>query len=352
MTEGELILYTTADGKTSIKLRAEEGTVWLTQLELAELFQTSVPNINQHIKSILTEGELTSEATIKKYLIVHQEGTREVQREIKLYNLDMILSVGYRVRSLRGTQFRQWATIHLREYLIKGFVMDDARLKEPGGWDYFDELLERIRDIRSSEKRFYQKVRDIYTTAVDYNPKSEQAQQFFKKVQNKMLWAITGHTAAELISGRADASLPNMGLKSWKGIRVRQQDVTVAKNYLDHPEIEELNRIVVMYLDYAEDQARRRHAMTMREWEDKLDVFLSFNEREVLTHPGKVSHDVAEKLALEHYGRFDAQRKKAERIAADTEDMKALEEMEKNMVMLRSEKKGSKHSGRRKSREQ
>lgn len=329
MTEGELILYTTADGKTSIKLRAEQGTVWVTQLELAELFQTSVPNINQHIRTILAEGEMTSEATIKKYLIVQKEGTREVQREIKLYNLDMILSVGYRVRSPRGTQFRQWATTHLREYLIKGFVLDDARLKEPGGWDYFDELLERIRDIRASEKRFYQKVRDIYATAVDYDPKSDHAQQFFKKVQNKMLWAITGHTAAELISERADANLQNMGLKSWKGICVRQQDVTVAKNYLDHSEMDELNRIVVMYLDYAEDQARRRHAMTMREWEDKLDVFLSFNEREVLTHPGKVSHDVAEKLALEHYARFDAQRRKTERLTADRQDIAVLENLAK-----------------------
>ena len=194
MTEGELILYTTEDGKTAIRLRAEEGTVWLTQLELAELFQTSKQNISLHIKNVLSEGELDEGATVKDYLTVQIEGNREIKRNIQLYNLDMILSVGYRVKSQRGTQFRQWATTHLREYLIKGFVMDDARLKEPGGWDYFDELLERIRDIRTSEKRFYQKVRDIYVTAADYDAKSEQAQQFFKKVQNKMLWAITGHT--------------------------------------------------------------------------------------------------------------------------------------------------------------
>jgi hypothetical protein len=339
MTEGELILYTTEDGSTSVRLRAEGGTVWLTQLELTELFQTSKQNISLHIKNILEEGELDEGATVKEYLTVQIEGSRQVMRKTLLYNLDMILAVGYRVKSHRGTQFRQWATIHLREYLIKGFVMDDARMKEPGGWDYFDELLERIRDIRSAEKRFYQKVKDIYATAVDYNPKSEQAQQFFKKVQNKMLWAITGHTAAELIAGRADASLTNMGLKSWKGSRVRQQDVTVAKNYLDHPEIDELNRIVSMYLDYAELQAKSRKTVTMKDWAAKLDAFLKFNERDVLTHPGKVSHEVAENLALEHYAKFDAQRKPAERLAADREDMKELEEMEKRIEMAEKKKR-------------
>ena len=328
---GELILYTTEDGTASIRLRAEGGTVWLSQLEMAELFQTSVPNINIHIKNILEEGELPAEATIKEDLIVRQEGGRQVRRPVKFYNLDMILAVGYRVRSLRGTQFRQWATTHLREYLVKGFVMDDERLKEPGGWDYFDELLERIRDIRASEKRFYQKVRDIYATAVDYDPKSEAAQLFFKKVQNKMLWAVTGHTAAELISGRANPALPNMGLTSFKGSRVRQGDVTVAKNYLQQPEIDELNRIVVMYLDYAEDMARRRKIMTMREWEDKLDAFLQFNERDVLTHAGRISAQVAERLALERYAEFDARRREAERLAADAEDVRALERIERQL---------------------
>lgn len=328
---GELILYTTEDGTASIRLRAEGGTVWLSQLEMAELFQTSVPNINIHIKNILEEGELPAEATIKEDLIVRQEGGRQVRRPVKFYNLDMILAVGYRVRSLRGTQFRQWATTHLREYLVKGFVMDDERLKEPGGWDYFDELLERIRDIRASEKRFYQKVRDIYATAVDYDPKSEAAQLFFKKVQNKMLWAVTGHTAAELISDRANPALPNMGLTSFKGSRVRQGDVTVAKNYLQQPEIDELNRIVVMYLDYAEDMARRRKPMTMREWEDKLDAFLQFNERDVLTHAGKISAQVAERLALERYAEFDARRREAERLAADAEDVRVLEQIERGL---------------------
>ncbi|WP_394538333.1 virulence RhuM family protein [Lysobacter enzymogenes] len=328
---GELILYTTQDGTAQIRLRAEGGTAWLSQLEMAELFQTSVPNINIHIKNVLDEGELVPEATIKEDLIVRQEGGRQVRRPVKFYSLDMILAVGYRVRSLRGTQFRQWATANLREYLVKGFVMDDQRLKEPSGWDYFDELLERIRDIRASEKRFYQKIRDIYTTAVDYDGKSEAAQLFFKKVQNKMLWAVTGHTAAELISDRADPALPNMGLTSFKGSRVRQGDVAVAKNYLQQPEIDELNRIVVMYLDYAEDMAGRRKSMTMGEWEDRLDAFLQFNEREVLVHAGKISAQVAERLALERYVEFNAQRDAADRLTADAEDVRALEQIERRL---------------------
>ena len=328
MTEGELILYTAEDGSVSIQLRAEGGTVWITQAEMAALFQTTPQNITLHVKAIYAEGELQPAATCKEDLQVRQEGGRQVKRSLKHYNLDMILAVGYRVRSLRGTQFRQWATTHLREYLIKGFVLDDARLKEPGGWDYFDELLERIRDIRASEKRFYQKVRDIYTTAVDYDSKSETAQLFFKKVQNKMLWAVTGHTAPELIAGRADPGQPNMGLTTWQGSRVRKQDVTIAKNYLNHAEIEELDRIVVMYLDYAEDQAKRRKSMTMGDWADKLDAFLSFNEREVLTHAGKLRADVAEKLALERYETFDTARREAERLAADREDVAALELVE------------------------
>jgi len=328
---GELILYTTEDGAASVRLRAEGGSVWITQAEMAALFQTTPQNITLHVKAIYAEGELQPEATCKEHLQVRQEGGRQVRRALKHYNLDMILAVGYRVRSLRGTQFRQWATTHLREYLVKGFVMDDERLKEPGGWDYFDELLERIRDIRASEKRFYQKVRDIYATAVDYDPKSEAAQLFFKKVQNKMLWAVTGYTAAELISDRANPALPNMGLTSFKGSRVRQGDVTVAKNYLQQPEIDELNRIVVMYLDYAEDMARRRKTMTMREWEDKLDAFLQFNERDVLTHAGKISAQVAERLALERYAEFDARRREAERLAADAEDVRALEQIEREL---------------------
>lgn len=322
MSGGELILYTAEDGKAAIHLRAEDGTVWLTQLEMATLFDTSKQNISLHVKNILAEGELPP-AVVKEYLTTAADGKNY---KTKAYRLDMILAVGYRVRSPRGTQFRQWATIHLREYLVKGFVLDDARLKEPGGWDYFDELLARIRDIRASEKRFYQKIRDIYATAVDYDGKSEAAQLFFKKVQNKMLWAVTGHTAPELIAGRADPALPNMGLTTWQGGRVRKQDVTVAKNYLSREEIEELDRIVVMYLDYAEDQAQRRRTLTMHNWEEKLDAFLQFNEREVLTHAGRLRADVAEKLALERYENFDAARREAARLAADAEDMMVLEQ--------------------------
>lgn len=331
MTGGELILYTTDDGRAAVQLRAEDGSVWLTQLEMAALFDTSKQNISLHIRNILAEGEPVEAATVKDSLTVQLEGTRQVRRSNLLYNLDMILAVGYRVRSPRGTRFRQWATVHLREYLVKGFVLDDARLKDPGGWDYFDELLARIREIRTSEKRFYQKVRDIYATAVDYDAKSDDAQLFFKKVQNKMLWAVTGHTAPELIVGRVDPARPNMELTTWRGGRVRKQDVTVAKNYLSRDEIEALDRIVVMYLDYAEDQARRRRTLSMRDWEDKLDAFLQFNERDVLGHARKVRAEVAEKLALERYETFDAARRETARLAADVEDVSALERAELEM---------------------
>ncbi|UCV29475.1 virulence RhuM family protein [Ferribacterium limneticum] len=324
----ELILYTTEDGQTSIKLRAEDGTVWLSQQEMAELFASSKQNISHHVRAILAEGE-QSEATVKSYLTVQNEGSRSVRRKTMMYSLPLILAVGYRVRSARGTQFRQWATRHLNEFLVKGFVMDDARLKDPAGWDYFDELLARIRDIRASEKHFYQKVRDIYATAVDYDSKSEAAQLFFKKVQNKMLWAITGQTAAELIAARADASAPDMGLTTWAGAQVRQKDVTIAKNYLNAEEIDELNRIVTMYLEFAEDQARRRKSMTMADWAGRLDAFLDFNEREVLTHAGKLSAEVAEKLALERYETFATGRRQEAVRLADTNDLQTLEALQK-----------------------
>ena len=327
----ELILYTTEDGQTSIKLRAEDGTVWLSQQEMAELFATSIPNINQHVRKILADGEQT-EATIKSCLIVQNEGSRSVRRKTMIYSLPLILAVGYRVRSARGTQFRQWATRHLNEFLVKGFVMDDARLKDPAGWDYFDELLARIRDIRASEKRFYQKVRDIYATAVDYDSKSEAAQLFFKKVQNKMLWAITGQTAAELIAARADPSAPNMGLTTWAGAQVRQKDVTIAKNYLNAEEIDELNRIVTMYLEFAEDQARRRKSMTMADWASRLDAFLSFNEREVLTHAGRLRAEDAEKLAQERYETFAAGRRQEAMGLADADDLQTLEALQKQSI--------------------
>lgn len=326
MSEGELILYSTEDGAATIGLRAIDGTVWLTQLEMAELFDTSKQNVSLHINNILSEGELAAESVVKESLTTAADGKAY---RTKVYNLDAILAVGYRVRSPRGTQFRRWATTVLREYLVKGFAMDDARLKQAEQWDYFDEWLARIRDIRASEKRFYQKVRDLYTTAIDYDKTSEQAQAFFKKVQNKMLWAVTGKTAAELIENRSDPSAPNMGLTSWKGSVVRKGDVGTAKNYLKAEEVEELNRIVVMYLDYAEDQARRRRPVSMAEWADKLDAFLSFNERDVLTHAGRLRMDVAQKLAVERFEVFDANRRAAEALAADEADIAQLEEMEK-----------------------
>lgn len=329
MSKGELILYRTEDGATTIGLRAVDGTVWLSQREMAELFDKDVRTVNEHIQNIFSEGECDPEATVRKFRIVQTEGARQVEREVDSYNLDVILSVGYRVRSPRGTQFRRWTTTVLREFLVKGFAMDDERLKQAEQWDYFDEWLARIRDIRASEKRFYQKVRDLYATAIDYDKTSEQAQAFFKKVQNKMLWAVTGKTAAELIEARSDPKAPNMGLTSWKGAIVRKGDVGTAKNYLKSEEVEELNRIVVMYLDYAEDQAKRRRPVTMAEWADKLDAFLSFNDRDVLTHAGKLQATVAQKLAAERFEVFDAQRKAADALAADEADIAELEHMEK-----------------------
>jgi hypothetical protein len=329
MSEGELILYSTEDGAATVGLRAVGGTVWLSQREIAELFDKDVRTINEHIKNVFSEGECDPAATIRKFRIVQTEGARQVERDVETYNLDVILSVGYRVRSARGTQFRRWTTTVLREYLVKGFAMDDARLKQAEQWDYFDEWLARIRDIRSSEKRFYQKVRDLYATAIDYDKASEQAKVFFQKVQNKMLWAVTGKTAAELIEARSDPKAQNMGLTNWKGLVVRKGDVGTAKNYLKAEEVEELNRIVVMYLDYAEDQAKRRRAVTMAEWADKLDAFLSFNERDVLTHAGRLRMDVAQKLAAERFEAFDANRRAVEALAADEADIAQLEDMEK-----------------------
>ena len=328
--KSEIIFYKTEDGEVKLEVRLENETAWLTQKMIAELFQVSVPTVNEHIKNIIDEGELKDKATIRKFLIVQTEGSRQVSRNVDFFNLDMILAVGYRVRSDRGTQFRQWATQRLGEYLVKGFTMDDERLKEGVniGSDYFDEILERIRDIRSSEKRFYQKIRDIYKLAVDYDPKAEETLEFFRIVQNKLHFAVSGKTAAELIAERADASKPNMGLTSWKGSKVRPTDVTIAKNYLNAQEIEGLNRIVTMYLDYAEDQAKRHKQIFMREWRQKLDAFLKFNERDILNNAGKVAKEVADKLAFVQYGRFNAKRLKNEakiEMLADDAEFKKIE---------------------------
>lgn len=308
--ESNFLMYQTENGDTKIQVRLEGETVWMTQKAMAELFQKGVPTINEHIKNIYAEGELTEEATIRKNRIVQVEGSREVEREVAFYNLEMIIAVGYRVRSHRGTQFRQWATERLNEYMVKGFTMDDERLKEMRniGADYFDELLERIRDIRASERRFYQKITDIYATSIDYDPSTPIAREFFATVQNKLHFAIHGHTASELIMKRADASKPNMGLTSWKGDKVRKQDVVLAKNYLSQEELSDLNRIVTMYLDYAESQAKKKKPMYMKDWAERLDAFLEFNEHEILTNAGKIKAKVAEQFANEQYEEFHQQR--------------------------------------------
>ena len=315
---GDFLFYNTDDGKSHVKVILQDNTVWLNQKTLAELYEIGVNTVNHHIKSIYDDGELTPGANIRRYRIVQTEGNREVERFVDHYNLDIILAVGYRVRSSRGVQFRRWATQTLKEFLIKGFVLDDERLKAcetTFGQDYFDELLEKIRDIRASERRFYQKITDIYATSSDYDSRAEITRKFYATVQNKLHWAITGHTAAEIVRDRANAAKPNMGLTSWKNAPmgpIRRSDVTVAKNYLENEELGHLNRIVTMYLDYAEDQARRHQQMTMSKWADKLDAFLEFNDREVLKDAGRVSAKIAEKLAGEQFDIYKANQRKLE----------------------------------------
>lgn len=338
-----MILYRSEDGHTRIQCRFEDGMLWLTQAMIAELFQTTPQNVTLHLKSIFKEGELDEEATCKDYLQVRQEGRRQVSRSIRYYSLPAILAVGYRVRSPRGTQFRQWATERLNEYLVKGFTMDDERLKNPPGPeapDYFDELLERIRDIRASEKRVYLRVREILALAADYDPSEAQTQAVFHTVQNKLHFAATGKTAPELISERANADKPNMGLTSWKGGVVRKGDVTIAKNYLGGQEIEELNRIVVMFLDFAEDQARRRKQIFLRDWKIRLNEFLRFNERQVLDDPGKVSREEADDKARSEYEKFAARRR--ERL--ETEALKDLEDLVKKLPTPKNPR-GKKNQG-------
>ena len=320
--KSQFLLYQTEDGQERIDVRLQDETVWLTQQLMAELFQTSIPNISMHVRNIFREGELREESVIKDFLTTAADGKRY---RTKYFNLNVIISVGYRVKSHRGTQFRRWATERLNEYLVKGFTMDDERLKAVVniGSDYFDEMLERIRDIRSSEKRFYQKIRDIYKLAADYDPKAGETLEFFSIVQNKLHFAISGKTAAELIAERTDAGRLNMGLTSWKGAKVRKGDVTIAKNYLNTDEIEGLNRIVTMYLDFAEDQAKRHRQIFMRDWRKKLDAFLQFNERDILANAGKVSKAVADQLALEQYEIFHqhrlAEEARQESLADDAE---------------------------------
>ena len=305
--DGEFLLYQTEDGQTRIECQFAGESIWLSQALMAELFQLTVPTINEHLKNLYEEGEIEPDPTIRKFRIVRQEGSRQVARQIDHYSLDAILAVGYRVRSHRGTQFRIWATERLREYVVKGFVMDDARLKQAGGGQYFEELLARIRDIRSSERVFWRKVLDIYATSIDYDPAVEASTLFFKTVQNKMHWAAHGHTAAEIVHRRTDASQPNMGLTSWSGDKPRKTDVSIAKNYLQADEIEALNRIVTAYLEFAELQALNRNPMTMTDWIAKLDDFLKLSDRDILSHAGKIPHEQAKEKAEVEYGLYRQQ---------------------------------------------
>ena len=305
----QIIIYQTESGITKIDVRLENETVWLTQKLMSELFQVAKSSISEHIKHIYNEGELELKATVRKFRTVQTEGTRTVTRELDYYNLDMIISVGYRVKSHVATKFRIWATQRLQEYIVKGFVLDDERLKNPDlPFDYFDELLKRIQDIRTSEKRFYQKITEIYATSVDYDPTLETSITFFKTVQNKLHWAITGQTAAEIIKDREDSSLPHMGLTNYRGEKVRKQDVVIAKNYLDENELSALNNLVEQYLVFAEGQAMRRIPMAMGNWIEKLDGFLGLNDRDILTHAGRVSHTLGKQIAEQEYNKYNLTR--------------------------------------------
>jgi len=321
-----IILYNSDDGQTQVQLKIIDGTVWLSQMEISELFLITKQNASVHIRNILAEGELSAERTVKENLTVQTEGDRQVRRTIILYRLEMILAVGFRVRSPRGTQFRRWANSVLQDYLVKGFAIDDRRLKEPAdGWDYFDELLERIQAIRASEKRFYQKVRDLFTTAVDYDGKAETARRFFQTIQNKLLWAVTSQTAAELIIARADPAKPNMGLTAWTGNRVAKKDIQTAKNYLTETESRDLDRLVSAFLDIATARAQRRQQTTMAEWIGFVDNYLKLAEHPVLNHAGGISHEDMLLKVGQCYQDFDTSRRKAEDMAAEQEHEREVE---------------------------
>jgi len=329
--KGELLVYQTEDGTVKLEVRLENETIWLTQQMMAELFQTTKQNIGQHLKNIFEEGELEPDSVVKKFFTTAVDSKRY---NTSFYNLDAIISVGYRVKSLIATRFRIWAGQRLKEYIIKGFVMDDERLKNPpvagsAVPDYFDEMLERIRDIRASERRMYLRVKEIFAMAADYEPSWKETTKFFSVIQNKLHFAATGMTAAELIHSRADHEQSNMGLTSWKDDEVRKTDVTIAKNYLNETEIDELNRIVVMWLDYAEDQAKRRKQVFMKDWEQKLDEFLRFNDRNVLNNAGKVSKKAADIFAKDEYDQFTQRRREYKEIVGQEESIRQLEEAAK-----------------------
>ena len=342
--DGQVLIY--QDGATHLQVRLEGRSVWLSQRLIAELFQVSVKTANEHLVNIYSEQELDPAATVRSFRIVQTEGSRQISRAIDHYSLDAILAVGYRVRSARGTAFRQWATARLSELLVKGFTLDDERLKEGRslGTDYFDELLERIRAIRASERMFYQKITDIYATSIDYNAAHPLSQTFFATVQNKLHFAIHGRTAAEVIKGRADAVKLNMGLTTWKNAPhgpIRKADVAIAKNYLSQPEITELNRVVTMYLDFADDQARRKKPMHMAEWVQRLDAFLQFNERNVLTHAGAISHQLAEAHAHGQFEQYDAERRRLEAAQPSSDFDRAVEEVKRlNEIVTSPQRSG------------
>ncbi len=329
-TVGEVLIYQTDDGHVKLDIRLVNETLWMSQADMAQLFQCSADNISLHLKNIYKENELEQSATTEDFSVVRIEGERDVKRKLTLYNLDAVISVGYRVKSKIATRFRIWATQQLKEYLIKGFVLDDERLKNPpikgsNIPDYFDEMLDRIRDIRTSERRMYLRVRDIFAMAADYEPTWKETTKFFSTIQNKLHFAATGLTAAELIKARANHKESNMGLSNWKGDTVRKSDVTIAKNYLCKEEIDQLNRIVSMWLDFSEDQALRRKQIFMQDWEHKLDEFLRFNEREVLTHGGKVAKKIADTHAKDQYEKFEVIRREHQESLAEKNYLKQLE---------------------------
>jgi len=334
-----LILYQTEDGRTHLQVRLENQTVWLSQNQMAELFQTTKQNVSLHIQNIFEEGELAENSVVKDYLTTAADGKNY---QTKFYNLDAIISVGYRVKSQRGTQFRIWATQRLREYIVKGFAMDDERLKQAGGGGYFDELLARIRDIRSSERVFWRKVLDIYATSIDYDPSVEASQKFFQTVQNKMHWATHGQTAAEVIHQRADAAKPNAGLTAWNGAKVRKADVTIAKNYLSEKELDALNRIVTVYLEFAELQALDRKPMYMRDWIAKLDDFLRLSGRSILKHAGKISAEEAAQKAELEFDKFEVKRRALEDAKANAAFAMQMEDLAKQAKHLAPPKRKTK----------
>ncbi len=334
--QNDVIIYHSKDGKINVALMTRDGNVWLSQQQIATLFGTSVPNVNMHISNILKERELSADSVIKNYLTTASDGK---PYDVMYYSLQMIIAIGFRVRGVRGTQFRQWANAHLSEYLVKGFTMDDERLKNPDGRpDYFDEMLQRIRDIRASEKRFYQKLRDLFHLSSDYEAKEKATQMFFAETQNKLLYAVTGHTAAEIIVERADAEKPNMGLTSWKGSVVRKADIVIAKNYLQTEEIDKLNRLVNIFLESAELRVKDRKDLTLDYWRDNVNGLLSFQGQKILNDNGSVSNSVMENHVKHVYETFDSRRKAYEAVLADQEDLKLLEELERRVNV---DKKGN-----------